>query len=166
MTSGIVHDTAEKAIINRFIKGYKRLFGIDLVIVCHSDKPDFEVLNTQTGEKFGVEVTGLYQNDREAKIQYNREPNWDRFPGSWDDLIARLNTLLAKKADKANDYQYTGRILLAIYVGSLVYNETKDFDHIHTLITIPENRFSEIWLMLRDNTGRETELKILKLSSA
>lgn len=164
MTSGITRGTAELSIINGFIKGYKALLGIDLVVVSHRDKPDFEVQNTQTGEKLGVEVTGLYQNAREAKIQYDREPDWDSFSGSLDDLIANLNTLLAEKAGKAKDYQYTGKMLLAIYIGSLVYNEIQDFRYIDSRIRMPENRFFEIWLILRDNTGQETELKALKRS--
>ena len=133
MTSGITRDTAELSIINRFIKGYKTLLDIDLVIVSHRDKPDFEVVNTQTNEKLGVEITGLYQNATEAKIQYDREPNWDSSSGSWDNLITKLNTLLSE-----------------------------DFCHMDSRIKMPENKFREIWLILRDSTGQETELKALK----
>ena len=165
MTSGITRYEAEEALIDRFINGYKNRFGFDLVIVSHRDRPDFEVLNRQTGEKVGIEITGLYQSEREAKINYGREPSWERFSGSWDLLIANLNHLLAEKAEKSRGYQYCGRMFLAIYVGSLVFNETNDFDYVHSRIAIPENRFSEIWLMLRDSTGRETVLKALEMSS-
>src|SRR5450759_2568967 len=91
VTTGITRDVAEQALIDRLIKGYKRILGIDLVVVSHGDKPDYDVLNTQTRERLGVEVTGLYQNEIEAKINYSREPNWDSFSGSMDELIANLN---------------------------------------------------------------------------
>jgi len=146
-------EIAELAILDRFITAYHKRFGIKLINVLHRDKPDFEVTNPKTVKRLGIEVTGTYQNEEEAKIQYGSVQNWDIFVGSGEELITSLNSRLKDKAQKSKSYKFDGQIFLAIWLGSLVFNQKMDVDFIRHRINIPENDFSEIWLIIQSEEG-------------
>lgn len=158
MKKPITKEEAEKIILERFIIAYQKRFGVRFTCIDHRDKPDFEVINPDTNEHIGIEVTGIYQNTEEAKIQYWAVDDWDVFEGSTDELISSLNNRLEDKAKKSKSYIFDGRMFLAILLGSLVFNQKLDIDFIQNQIAIPENRFSEIWLIIRDKDDYSPEL--------
>lgn len=132
----ITRDTAEVAILERFLIAYSKRFGVELSDIVHRDKPDFQVRNPKTDEIIGIEVTGVYQNKREAKIQYSAINNWDRFKGSTEELVKSLNERLKDKSRKSKTYIFDGRMILALWLGSLVFNQKIDADFIHRQLKI------------------------------
>lgn len=158
--SRVSRKNAESKILNRFLIGYQKRFGIVLSNVIHRDKPDFEVTNPVTGKKLGIEITGVYQDPQEAESQYTIHPpgtvSW--IQGSLDDLLAANNECLRSKADKSLKYNFGGNMVLAIWIGSSVYNRKFDIDYIKHDITIPESRFSQVWLILKDKEDYSPEL--------
>ena len=103
------HEEAEKAILARFIEAYRKRFGIELAIVIHRDRPDFEVTNPKTKECVGIEVTGVYQNSKEAIIQYTTMGEEDIFHGNLDELVESLKVCLKQKARKSTEYNFEGK---------------------------------------------------------
>jgi hypothetical protein len=154
--------TAEFEILKRFIIGYRKRFSIELNNINHRDKPDFEVSNPNTGECFGIEVTGMYQNEEEPKIQYGSIDKWDHFCGSIEELLSSLNIRLKDKARKSKSYNYCRRMLLAIWLDSLIFTAKFDVDFIRNQIIIPDNNFSEIWLIIqsKDDTPELYPLRV------
>ena len=141
---------AEEAILRRFVSAYEREFGVQLGEPIHGDRPDFEFVDPVTNEKLGLEVTGVYQTDDEAKIQYWAVEEWGVFHGSQEDLLTSINRIIAQKAPKSESYGYQGRLMLAIWLGSLVFNEKFDVEFIRPAIVSPPNTFADIWLITRD----------------
>jgi hypothetical protein len=160
---GIKKKNGEGFIINRFTKGYSVTCGISLINISARERPDFEATIRETGEKIGIEVTGLYQNHREAMINYSKITNWDTFTGSLDEIVSSLNIRLEDKALKSYKYEFEDRMLLAIWVGSMIFNQPIDFEFVLDQIKVPSSRFDQIWLILEDEKG-ETTLKLLSPS--
>jgi len=158
MKKPVAREEAEKIIIDRFLIAYQKRFGVELTIITHRDKPDFEVIDPITNEHIGIEVTGVYQNEEEAKIQYWAVDDWEKFEGSTDEILSSLNMRLRDKAEKSKSYIFNGRMFLAIFLGSLVFNQKSDVDFIRNQIVIPDNKFSEIWLIIRDKDDYSPEL--------
>ena len=146
----------EGFIIKRFIKGYALTCGIDLIDLSPRESPDFEATIRETGERIGIEVTGLYQNQREAMINFGKIPMWDTFTGSLDEIVSSLNIRLEDKALKSYKYEFEDRMLLAIWVGSMIFNQPIDIEFILDQIKVPSSRFDQIWLILEDEKGETT----------
>jgi hypothetical protein len=158
MMNRVTKAEAEKAILERFQIAYYKHFNVHLALKKTGDRPDFEVENMATHEKLCVEVTGVYQNESEAKIQYGAVEDWDHFEGSLDDLVVSLNRILDSKAKKSKTYELSSPIILVIYLGSLVFTEKFDIDRIRNRIIISENVFSNIWLLTRNQDDYSPEL--------
>lgn len=153
-------DFAEKAIIDKFAEAYALDRGIYLEDLSDRERPDFEATVKETGERVGIEVTGLYQNQEEAMINYGKIPEWDTFTGSLDEIVSALNTCLEKKASKSPKYKFAGRMLFAIWAGSMIYNQPIDFEFILDQIKVPSSRFDQIWLILEDEKGETTLMRL------
>lgn len=158
----VSREEAEVAILERFLIAYRKRFGVELTNIIHRDKPDFEVINPLTQERIGIEITGVYQNEKEAKIQYGAVDDWEIFQGSTEELLESLNRRLDGKARKCESYRYEGRIFLVIWLGSLVFNQKYDVDFIRREIVIPKNAYSEIWLVIREREDNSPELYSLQ----
>jgi hypothetical protein len=65
-------------------------------------------------------------------------------------LVRSLNTRLSEKSRQLLSYDFKGQVVLAIWWGSLMYNEKFDIDFIQNNIIVPENYYSEIWLIIKD----------------
>ena len=156
--SRINKEQAELAILDRFKSAFEKEFGSTLSEIRYRDRPDFEVQDPRTGDKLGIEIAGTYQNTREARIQYWDIDNWGTFTGSTDDLVDSINRVIAKKSEKARDYDFEGRLALVVWLGSLVFNEKIDVDFFRHEISIPENPFADIWLIIRDRNDQSDEL--------
>jgi hypothetical protein len=151
-------EEAEVLILEHFLIAYQKRFNVKLTNIIHRDKPDFDVTNPITKEHIGIEVTGSYQNEREAIIQYGDIDDGELFVGSIEELLTSLNNRLNDKAEKSKTYKFNGRIFLVIWLGSLVFNQKFDVDFIRHKLFIPQNRFSEIWLIIRDKDDYSPEL--------
>lgn len=161
----ISKEVAEVAIYNKFLGAYGKSFHSSLLFIDYDDRPDFIALDVKTGDKIGIEITGVYQNVREARIQYWDIDNWNKFEGSLDNLINELNTRLEDKSNKSWNYIFDGKLILAVWIGSLVYQQKSDFDFIRNKISIPNNAFIDIWLILRDDNDSSPILYPLQINS-
>ena len=144
-------EAAEAAILERFMIAYQKQFGHSFTRIRHQDKPDFAVRNPLTKERIGIEVTGVYQNDKEARIQNGASEPWDDYETSIEELLRSINTRLTKKARKSKKYEFNGRMFLVIWLGSRAFNQKAHMDLIRSRFVIPKNKFSEIWLIITEN---------------
>lgn len=141
-------DKLEVAAVSYFLDWYARTFRI----VCHQDRPDFLVQEPSSGEKVGIEVAHLFQDDEEARMLLGRSQEWGHSTVTSSDLITRLNDLLRQKAQKVEDYDFAGSLFLLIRVASPTFDR-ESFVALQTDINIPFCRFSEIWLLFYDFNG-------------
>jgi hypothetical protein len=116
-------EEAEKSIMTRFIDAYIKEFGVRLEKVIKRERPDFEAFDPKLKKNLGIEITGAYQDEEEAKIQYWAVNGWDIFEGSPDKIITSLNKIIKKKAIKSKNYRYCGMLVLAIWIVSLIFHE-------------------------------------------
>jgi hypothetical protein len=154
----VTNDQAQKAILQRFIEAYPKHRHLHFENIIARDKPDFEATIQETGERVGIEVTGVYQDEREAKINYSVMTEWASHTQDADKIVAALNTCLVKKARSSQQYQFDGRMLLSIWIGSFVFNTPRDFKFISPLIKVPTTKFNELWLVLKDQSSGESVL--------
>ena len=159
----VTRDEAELSIFERFKTAYEKEFGSLLVDVEHNDRPDFTATDPHSGKRLGIEVTGVYQDKAEARIQYWDVENWVRFEGSLDDFVSSMNKVLSDKAEKSWEYDFDGKLILSIWLGSLVFTEKTDIGFIRNEINIPHNTFSDIWLIIRNLTDFSPELYPLQI---
>ena len=151
-------ETAQEEILARFLNAYEKKFAIRLTVSTHRERPDYEIYDPVANKHFGLEITGVYQDDEEAKIQYWEIEEWEKITGSLDSLVKAINNGLAKKAIKSKSYEYDHAMDLAIWLGSFTYNQAYDVNFIRREISIPENSFSRIWLIVRDKEDFSPEL--------
>jgi len=143
-------EAAEAAILSRFMIAYHKRFGITFTQIHHRDKPDFEVNHPLTNERIGIEVTGVYQNEMEARIQNGAGESWDAYESSLEELLKSINARLVKKAKKSRKYEFKGRMFLVIWLGSIAFNQKIDMDFIRPRIIVPKSEFGEIWLVISE----------------
>ena len=98
-------EQAEKAIVDRFAEAYARHYGTRLNNLIHRDMPDFSATDSSTLQIVGIEVTGVYQDEREAKINYWLEGEWGSIIGNISGLISNINRALIDKAEKSASYE-------------------------------------------------------------
>ena len=144
---------AEVALFERFAVCYHARYGADLVDIAHGDKPDFLATDSVLGIRLGVEVTGAYQDSREAEINYSKHVWWGALTGSAADTVTAVNHAMAKKAEKRRQYAFRGPILLAVWIGSLVFAHESDFRLLAPRLLVPENQYSLISLILKSDSG-------------
>jgi hypothetical protein len=153
--------TAEKIIFYRFKDVYEKEKDIILENIVHDESPDFIAINKNDDSSVGIEVTGVYQNKEEAMLQYWRQDGWqDFFVGDQSELIKAFNDVLSKKAKKSFKYTPADKQILAIYMGSMVFQESIDLEFMRPEIIIPENKFSEIWILIK---SYESKFKLYRL---
>jgi hypothetical protein len=155
--------TAEKAIMQRFAYAYEKRYRIKLANILHGDVPDFEAMDSSTENVFALEVTGVYQDDREAMIQYGEIEDWGRFKGSSEELLERLNRVLQSKAKKSFTYDVSDPLHLAVHIGSLVFNHAIDIDFIRPGIDVPDNAYQFMWLIVKSRDDYSPELYELQV---
>ena len=64
----------------------------------HRDRPDYSAIDSTTGQTIGIEVTGVYQDAREAEINYWLSGNWGIIVGDIDGLVENINRSLDDKS--------------------------------------------------------------------
>ena len=153
---------AEQAILERFADAYYRHFGAELSDISYRDRPDFAAVDSFTLQTLGIEVTGVYQDEREAEINYWIDGEWGIIIGNLDGLVSNINRALIDKAEKAKGYEEIGPFVLAIWIGSFIYNYMSDIKYIAPLLLIPDNPFSLIALVITDDFDRLPALYVLQ----
>ena len=153
---------AEQAILNRFAEAYFRKFGARLSDLTHRDRPDFSAVDSATRQTLGIEVTGVYQDEREAEINYWLEGEWGIIVGDFDALVANINSALVEKAEKSSSYERLGPLILAIWIGSFVFDHDTDVRFMKPRLEIPDNPFSLIALVVTDEHGQQPVLHLLQ----
>jgi len=158
----VTKEQAEQAIFDRFAKAYERHYGASLEGRVHRDKPDFSARDSVTTQTLGIEVTGAYHDAREAEINYWLNGDWGVLTGSLDNFVDSINQVFADKSQTANAYDRVGPLLLAIWIGSFVFNQKRDMNFLAPRLTIPKNPYSLIALVVTDDTGTLPTLHILQ----
>jgi hypothetical protein len=154
----ITKDEAENAIMDRFVTAYEKMFGVQLLDIIHREKPDYSAFDPSRNILMGIEITGVYKNSEEAKIQYWEVDEWGPISGSSDDILASINISIRKKIKSAENYQFNGYLVLVIWNGSLVFNERFDMEFIKSGFVVPNNLFRDIWLIINNHNDRSPEL--------
>jgi hypothetical protein len=155
----------EEIYIYRFVVAYEFKYKQVLKVVeKNRERPDFSVRINKTGELIGVEVTGIFQNEEEAKIMWGKYKNWNKFTGDNEELINELQRIIYKKIEKVLEYDFDGRIFLVIFLGSIVFNEWADACYLHKYLNIPFNKFERIYLLVKEKTTENPELYPLYMS--
>jgi hypothetical protein len=158
----VTKDQAEWAIFHRFQEAYTSQYGSALVSPTRRERPDFSAVDAASGATLGIEVTGAYQDEREAQINYWLHGNWEEISGDLDGLVSHINRSLSEKAAKAATYEPIGPLVLAIWVGSFIFNHQTEIRFIAPQLTIPPNPFSLIALVIRDDRGTTSLLHIIQ----
>ena len=158
----VTKEQAEEAIFARFADAYAQHYGASLLSPIHRERPDFAAVDASTGQTLGVEVTGAYQDDREAEINYWLSRNWAYIEGNFDLLITAINERLADKSAKSGSYDRIGPLLLAIWLGSFLFHHKTEVKLIAPSLVIPANSFSLIALIITDDAGQKPLLHILQ----
>ena len=158
----VTKEEAEWAIFNRFTSAYQTHYHTILQSPSYRDKPDFSVIDVESSSLIGVEVTGVYQDAREAEINYLIDYEWGSITGSFDDLVHNVNLSLGKKALKAEKYEWDHPLVLAIWLGSILFSTFSDVPFLVPKLTIPKNRYSMITLVLEDDITQAPSLYVLQ----
>lgn len=121
--------TREQFEITHFVEAYARLPGSPrLTVLGRSEKPDFTVRETATGQEFSVELTSVYIDDRSvpdvhmADGEPADEPVLIPFEKTeFDRYQQRLLSAIQEKIRKARaGYDTTRPLILAIYVNEYI----------------------------------------------
>ena len=158
----VTKEQAERAMFDRFAEAYLNFYGAPLSSPVRRDRPDFSAVDTATGTTVGVEVTGTYQDNREAQINYWLHGNWEKIEGDLGGLVDHVNRALSEKATKAASYAPIGPLVLAIWVGSFIFGHQTEIQFILPRLVIPPNPYSLIALVIRDDTGTTPMLQVLQ----
>ena len=158
----VTKEEAEWAIFNRFSPAYETQYGAALTEPAYRDKPDFSAIDAETGRTIGIEVTGVYQDAREAEINYLIDYEWGSLTGSFDSLVANVNLSLASKSTKAQKYEWSQPLALAIWLGSFLFRFVGDAKLLVPALTVPANRFSLIALVVEDEASHAPRLHVLQ----
>ena len=110
--------------IEGFIESYKRLsHGRNFVIEIEGEKPDRIVRDTDTNEKFGVELTSVYLDDRSVPDFHMKEENIS-VPFELDQIKLYEKRILEKIVEKVYKakrfYKRDFPLILSVYVNEYI----------------------------------------------
>jgi hypothetical protein len=160
----VTKQQAEQAIFDRFVQAYSTHYGSRLVNPIHRDRPDFSAEDLDTRQTLGIEVTGVYQDAREAEINYWLSGDWGIIVGDIQGLVAKINRALQEKSDKAVQYENIGPLILAIWIGSFIFKTKTDIQFIQHELGVPKNPFSLVTLVISKDDYTAPVLHILEES--
>lgn len=116
-------EARERFEIDGFIEAYQRLpEGRRFAIVSKGEKPDWLVVDTASGEEFGVELTSVYLDDRsvpDRHMSWGEDEQNRNIPYSKETMRkygARIIVAIEEKIRKARSgYDTTRPLVLSIY---------------------------------------------------
>jgi len=152
----------EQAALNYFVEAYNSLNSTHLQPKEHRDKPDFIAEDSDSNRTVGIEVTGLFYDEDEAKMLLGRSAKPIHSVMNSRELIMTLNKSLEDKAKKAQKYKFKDEMFLIVRVASPIFDQST-FDMFERDIIIPSSIFSEIWLVFYNSSKQAwDDLKRLK----
>jgi hypothetical protein len=106
--------------IEGFIDSYKKLkHGKNFIVVEEREKPDRIVQDKNTGEKFGIELTSEYLDDRSVPDRHMKN-DWAYTPYNPQSIAAYEKRILKKVKDKVfkarEGYDVRYPLILSVYV--------------------------------------------------
>lgn len=110
--------------IQGFIDAYSKLpHGRTFTIECVRDKPDRIVKDTKSNERFGVELTSVYLDDRSVPDKHMKR-NSDTIPFNSGEIEAYEKRIIAAVKDKVHKakkgYDTSFPIILSVYVNEYI----------------------------------------------
>jgi hypothetical protein len=110
--------------IQGFIKEYKRLsHGRSFVVEEEGENPDRIVRDIDTNEKFGIELTSVYLNDRSVPDTHRREKG-SFIPLNQSEIEQYERRILASIVDKVckarHHYKREFPLILSVYVNEYI----------------------------------------------
>ena len=152
--------------ISDFANAYSVLMGLHVAEIRQRESPDFELTIYETGELLGVEITGLHQDSREAKINYNKLHEWGAFTGDFGKLAGALQARLDAKARLSFKYQFSGPMFLAVWVGSIVFSHADDARRLARDVLMPPSRFHRVFLVHKGSPPGDSALTEIVVNPA
>jgi hypothetical protein len=134
--------------INYMIEDYERQTGLKYKIISRQEGPD--AIIEVNGNRMGLEITHLYYDRDEAKILLGRSEYKKHGLERFDRFIYELNELLQKKAIKSYTYNCDYPVSLLIRNCSPIFG-LSDFRNSIEHISIPDNKYLNIWFLSRDD---------------
>jgi len=106
--------------IKEFIDSYKKLeHGRDFIVIVEGEKPDRIVKDTKSGEKFGIELTSEYLDDRSVPDRHMRDDP-ETITENYENLDVYENRILNRVKEKVlkarKGYNTIYPLILSVYV--------------------------------------------------
>lgn len=144
------HDR-EKYEIDRFIELYQKLpHGRKFGVVSHDrEQPDCVVRDLTTNERFGIELTSVYLNDRSVP-DVHKTPNIHFNDPVYSDADVmtykqRILQAMSEKVSKArNGYDLTFPLILSVYLNEYIARDECEEDELKALVDENENLFNNM----------------------
>jgi len=150
--------------ITKFISAYARLpNGRPFVVQSSRESPDYLVMDTKTGEIFGIELTSVYMDDRSVPDEHMRPiDKWEQIhedPAAMEKYKLRLIERIRTKVQEARKhYDTTYPLILGVYINEFIsiYMEESDW---RNLVRDNENTFDAmepfreiiLWNLINDS---------------
>jgi hypothetical protein len=149
--------------INGFIENYSRLpHGRKLDVAERGECPDYFLIDTSTGDRFGVELTSVYSSDKSV-VKYHIPDQAGPVeikddPQELELYKSRLVKKVSEKIEKAKKYELTAPLILSIYVNEYIsiylsVDDIKDLIKKNSNIFDAMQPFSEIVFWSLPNSG-------------
>lgn len=132
--------------------------GRHLRYIRHRDMPD-TVVSDVHGNEIGVEVTYIFYDEDEARLLLGKEPRKRSHSHQESEIIDILNKRLLKKAQKAKNYDFDGKLILLIHSPSPLAEE-ETFEKFKNKIVIPESRYNEVWLIIEEEKDDQEIIRL------
>ncbi|MHB8831720.1 MAG: hypothetical protein ACYC9V_00895 [Desulfobacteria bacterium] len=158
-------DDREKYEIHGFILAYSRLnSNLNLIIEAKRERPDYIIRDQTTGQRFGVELTSVYLDNRSVP-DVHKKPITGVTDISYDELqidiyqkrlVEAINTKISK-ARKGYDINFP--LILSVYVNEYIciYTDKEDWE-LFVKLSAPNHR-----LKLTGSRGGNPECPRLSL---
>jgi hypothetical protein len=142
----------EVAAIKLFINISSAGRGINYNIITKYESPDF-ILEDESGNILGVEVTHIFYDSEEAKMLLGRSDKKTHGLENLDTYIEELNSVLKKKGEKGNNYEFDYPLLLLIRNASPFWG-LNDIEQSLDKLLVPIGIYKEIWMLTRNNSSK------------
>jgi len=140
--------------VEGFIESYSRLpHGRKLVVLSRGECPDYLLVDQDSEEMFGVELTSVYLDDRSVPDKHMSEQEGAVFiednPLALEKYKERLVDKVSEKIAKAEKYSKTFPLILSVYVNEYIsiYLTPEEMDQMvskHRMIFDKIAPFSEV----------------------
>ena len=122
--------------------------GREFKIKSKRERPDYWLTDISSGEKFGIELTSVYMDDRSVPNQHLRVPKGPvlirQDPGEMERYKGRLIGSIRDKVQKARQgYDTSSPLILSVYVNEYI-SIYLTREEMQDLVSINESTFNNI----------------------